>query len=872
MTRGAALLCGAAWLVGAATVNGQEPMDPPPPPGTDSVTVVPGQHYHAGGFHRFLFGAGYRDLWVTPIRAPVLDLSRYAGGLTPSGRGGFGQTTSLHLLDSTRRRFNFRSVDKDPSRGLPSILRGTFVDAVVQDQISALHPEAAIVAQPLVEAAGVLHAAPELFVMPDDPALGEYRREFAGLLGMIEVHADEGPDDTPGFAGSSKVVGTDNLFDEMEKSSRHRVDAPEFLAARLLDLFIGDRDRHSGQWRWARFDRPDGQVRWRPVPEDRDQAFFGLGGFVAWVTHFFTPQFVSFGDNYPNLVWATWNGRGLDRRLLVGLDRSAWDSVAAALQVRWWDSVIGQAVRRMPPAHYAVNGPLLERQLKTRRDRLGELASDFYALLAEHVDIHATDEDELAQVTRLENGQVDVRIYRLADGGAADVPYYQRLFHRGETKEIRLFLHGGKDSVDVRGRAAESILLHIVGGGGDDVLSDSSVVASARRRTRFYDARGDNTFVRGPETVVDRHERTRDVQTERFAAPAPSGPFGIHSRNWGSWLRPAVWTGAEPDVGFFFGGGFSLYSYGFRKVPYAYHLSARAGYAFSPGRARADVRLTAPSLSHAISGEILAVASGIEVLNFYGFGNETPDLDDDLVLVEQQAYSFSPSLTVSIRDPLSVTFGPIVKVSLTELDDPATVLNQLRPFGTQDFGQVGFRAGVQWDTRNRLLAPSRGLFVHVGGTVYAPILTVEETYGRVRGEIRAYLTPGSERAPTLALRAGGEKLWGAFPFFEAAFLGGLETVRGYARQRFAGDASVYGSAELRIPLLRHRIVVPGEVGIQGIADVGRVFVEGERSDRWHRGFGGGLWITLLERVNTVSVSVVASDERVGFYAGAGFAY
>ncbi len=870
--RRAAALGIAACLVGTGAARGQQAARPLPQPGSPPVAVAPGAHYGAGGLHRMFLGGGYRDLWVTPIEVPVLDLARYAGGLTPSGRGGFGQTTSLHLLDSTGRRFNFRSVDKDPSRGLPSLLRGTFVDAVVQDQISALHPEAALVAQPLVEAAGVLHASPELFVMPDDPALSEYRAEFAGLLGLLEVHADEGPGDTPGFAGSASVVGTDNMFDELEADPRHRVDARDFLAARLVDLFMGDRDRHSGQWRWARFEGPRSRVVWRPVPEDRDQAFFGLGGVVAWVTHFFTPQFVAFGEEYPNLVWATWNGRGLDRRLLVELDRSAWDSVAAALQARLSDSVIEHAVRQMPAAHLALNGPELERRLKRRRDALPRMAGDFYALLAKHVDIHATDADELAEVTRLESGEVDVRLYRLEDGQPDHAPYYHRLFDRRETKEIRLFLHGGDDHVVVRGRAEESILLHIVGGGGDDVLADSSVVAGARRRTRFYDARGRNTFVPGPHTVVDREERTRDVESERFSAPEPSGPFGIHSRNWGSWLRPAVWTGAEPDIGVFFGGGLSLYRYGFRKVPYRYHLSARAGYAFSAGRGRAEVRLTAPALSHALSGEVLAVASGIEVLNFYGFGNETPELDDDLVLVEQQEYAFLPTLTVALREALSVSFGPVVKVSLTELDEPGTVVAQLQPFGTQDFGQVGLQGGFRWDTRDRMLAPSRGLLVEVGGVVYAPILTVDQSYGRVRGEARTYLTPGGERAPTLALRAGGEKLWGPFPFFESAFLGGTQTVRGFARQRFAGDGALYGSAEVRLPLLRHGLVVPGEVGVLGIADAGRVFLDGEDSNRWHTGFGGGVWFTLLDRANTLGVSVVVSDERVGWYAGAGFAF
>jgi hypothetical protein len=63
----------------------------------ESVTVTPGALYAAGGLHRFFFGDHYRDLWTTPIRVQVLDLQRFAGGLTPVKRGGGEQTKSLRF-------------------------------------------------------------------------------------------------------------------------------------------------------------------------------------------------------------------------------------------------------------------------------------------------------------------------------------------------------------------------------------------------------------------------------------------------------------------------------------------------------------------------------------------------------------------------------------------------------------------------------------------------------------------------------------------------------------------------------------------------------------------------------------------------------
>jgi hypothetical protein len=804
--------------------------------------------------------------------------------------GGFGQTASLHLDAADGRRFVFRSVNKDPSRGLPSLLRGTFVDDVVRDQVSALHPDAALVVAPLLEAVGVLHATPRLYVMPDDAALGGFRASFAGVLAMLEERPDEAEDDQPGFAESRRVLNTENFFTRLERTPRNRLDAGDFLAARLMDLYVGDRDRHSDQWRWARFPDDGGGYRWRPIPRDRDQAFFALGGLMASISRLWTPQFVSFGKDYPNLVWATWNGRDLDRRLLVELERPTWDSVAAAVQAKLTDSVIDDAVRRMPAPHYARNGPELARILKRRRDRLLAVAGDYYRLLAEYVDIHASDRNETAEITRLEDGAVEVRLYR----GRRREPdesdrYLRRLFHSGETREIRLFMHGGDDRVVLRGAADRSILLHVVGGGGDDRLIDSSVVRLQRRRTRFYDARGDNEFVTGPSTTVDERERTRDSEAERYAAPGPTGPFGIHTRNWGSWWRPVVWTGVEPDVGVFLGGGAVVYAYGFRKVPYKYRLTLRAGYALSAARGRAEVELFSPSLAYNLQGTMLVRASGIETLNFYGFGNGTPEVPDDVARLEQQQYQLVPSLTVLLVRPegraattvlagaggapsLALSFGPVVKVSRTEAD-PEQVVGQVRPLGINTFAQVGLTAGLRFDSRDRLLYPSRGLVLAATGRLYPPVLTVEEPFGRLEAEARAYLTPGgAAHAPTFAFRVGAEKVWGDFPFFEAAFVGGPQTVRGFHDQRFAGDASAYGSGELRLPLTRYSLIVPGELGVFGFADAGRVFTDADPSDRWHVGVGGGIWLSLLDRANTVSLAVARSRERLSLYASAGFGF
>ena len=172
----------AALALGAARSTAQDPARPSTV--AESVTVVPGPIYRTGALGRFFYGEHYRNLWTAPLTVPVLSLDQYAGGLRPLERGGSQQTKSLRFSGADGREYVFRSIDKDPSPSLPPELRGTYARHVLRDLISAQHPGGSLVVARLLDAAGVLHSTPQLAVMPDDPRLGEFRQEFAGMLGL----------------------------------------------------------------------------------------------------------------------------------------------------------------------------------------------------------------------------------------------------------------------------------------------------------------------------------------------------------------------------------------------------------------------------------------------------------------------------------------------------------------------------------------------------------------------------------------------------------------------------------------------------------------------------------------------------------------
>jgi outer membrane protein assembly factor BamA len=185
---------------------------------------------------------------------------------------------------------------------------------------------------------------------------------------------------------------------------------------------------------------------------------------------------------------------------------------------------------------------------------------------------------------------------------------------------------------------------------------------------------------------------------------------------------------------------------------------------------------------------------------------------------------------------------------------------------------MGAGAGISLDTRDSQKAPTTGVTLNLDGTVFPEAGDVESTFGELHGDVSFYQSNPILNTPTLALRAGGKHVWGEFPYYEAAYIGGAGTLRGFPRQRFAGDASLFGNAELRLPLRRVYVFVPGTFGVFGLIDTGRVFFDGETSHKWHVGAGGGLWIAFLNPNNTVSVSVASGDEGTRVYLASGLAF
>jgi hypothetical protein len=826
----------------------------PLPAWADSAIVMaPGPQYARGGLFRTFAGNHHRDMWVTPIRVPVLDLHRFAGGLTALEAHTGSQTKSLRFQGADGKQYQFRSVDKDPTALLAPELQTSTMAKLQRDGVSSSHPAASLVASALLKAAGVLHVPQVYVVMPDDPALGEYRGDFKGMLGMIEERPSK---EAETFAGARRIISPTKLFEKIDASPENRVDARAFLAARLMDILMGDRDRHRDQWRWASFGKGK-PVLWQPISRDHDEAFVNLDGPILAVTRLYYPPLVAFRDDYPRLYQLNWHAREVDRRFLVELDRATWDSVASALQTTLTDSVIVGAADHMPPEMVAVDSGRLARTLEHRRDSLVSEARKYYAFLSHEVEVRATDAPEITVVDRTDPDHLELTI---RERGRAE-PYFRRVFDGRETHEIRLKMWGGDDSVVVRGGEGP-IALKVVGGGGDDVFADSS----RGDHLKFYDDSGQTTLtsLRGGKVNGKRWDEWIGSDTNRYPP-----------REWGTWWRPISWLAANGDLGLFIGGGFLRTEYGFRRTPYASHIEARVGYATGAQAFKADLHGEFHPENANPFWRLHARASGIEVLRYYGLGNETPASDNsDFNRLEQQEYTLEPSLVVPLGKSARVSAGLSAEYFHTGQNDGRFIQTiQDTLYGANDFGQTGGHLALDVDTRDREANPRYGAYLRAGAGLFPPVWDVTDTYGSVEAEGAAFLSAKMIASPTLALRAGGRKVFGdRFPFQQSAFIGGSSSVRGFFSNRFAGDASVFGNVELRLQVATTYRILPGFWGVFVNGDAGRVYLDGDSPGGWHTSGGGGVWVALLDRSNTVTFGVAASEERTTFYLGTGFGF
>ncbi|WP_162053749.1 hypothetical protein [Pontibacter pamirensis] len=458
------------------------------PATVDSVTVQAGRHYKRSFLYKALWGERHRKAWSMPVTVPVLQVDTVKGGFKIEKIGGGKQSINVTMVGGDGMTYSLRTVDKRPEINLPFPLSKTFIADLVLDQTSALHPYAALVVAPLASAAGVVQATPVLvYVRPKEEKLGEHNELLSDRLYMLEEKYNDKRALIGELDEAQNIVGTGKMLKQRYSDSNHTIDELAFAKARLLDLLIGDRDRHEDQWEWAVYKEGPKHI-YRTIPKDRDNAFYRIdNGLLTWLMSrkWAFRKYASFSGKYKDVKALTIKSKDIDARAMPQVTAQQFDSLARELQRSLTDEVIEQAVRRLPEAVYRLEGESLAVKLKNRRDKLDKAAREFYQVLAKEVLVIGTDEAEQFEVVRLNDEETEVTVRRKSDGTVT----YHRVFHRAETKRVELHGLGGSDEFNVEGQVRKGIKITIVDEEREDNIRDISRVGGWRKKLAVYNSK-----------------------------------------------------------------------------------------------------------------------------------------------------------------------------------------------------------------------------------------------------------------------------------------------------------------------------------------------------------------------------------------------
>jgi len=780
------------------------------------------------GIERFLYGQRYRCLWAVPVAVPPLGLP---GPLTESRvedategrRAGF-----LRFSTPDGTRWVYRALDRDLVAVAPAPLRENLLPSVIQGLNASRHPGAAPVVQALAAAGGTLVPPSELVRLEEslpvptgDGRLGYLRRA-----------------DTAG-------ITTTQLLDSLRAGGAHPFDAEAYLRERLFDTWLGSWDDAPDLWRWELGGMPR---RWTPRPRERDRAFAMYDGLLAGMGRRYLPGFVSFGEGYDDQLGVMPLQRAFDRQLLAMLDWTVWDSTAALMQRALTDSVIAAAVAREPPEYAALDGSRLAAILRARRDALPEAARRLYRIVNQEAALLGTAGADTVSVTQLPDDGVDVEF---SDGR-------RRHFAPGDADAISLYLGGGPDLVRLHGRGA--------GGPWVDIRWQPGLTVTGDRGT------GLKTTLFGGGTVPAGVRA--DVVKDTLAPPEisdvnllrpPAEP--LH----GTVLGPVVWLDVNSDLGVLLGGGVNLTTYRVGHQPYYRWLQVKGGYATTPGDFAIELHGKFNRWRSRTAVTLDAGLSQIAVLHFFGYGNTTPfDQPKDYYRARQNQLYLYPAWNFRSSPSSHVTIGPLFKWVVTDTLQN-TLINTTRPYGVPDFSQLGVQATATLDTRDVARFTRRGLLLSAGGTFYPFVFGAGNSFGGIRASVATFLTPKTLSRVTLALRGTLRVAVGDVPVHEAAFAGGSSTLRGYEAGRFAGNAAVFFNNEVRVHLTTFPFIVPWQLGVVAIGDVGRVF-DPPSANVWHGSVGGGLWVAMPDRSIGGVITAVHSPEGTSVWLGTGFMF
>lgn len=848
-------------------------------PAFKTASIYPEELMDKSGFHKWLWGERYRKYYGTKVKAPTVRLDTLYGGLTVVRKGGGNQSSSLRLKDKDGKQYVMRALLKSAERYLQAIafqeryIIGKFEDTSIErlllDLYTGAHPYAPFTTGTLSDAAGLYHTNPKLFYIPKQSTLGDFNDEFGDELYMIEEHVSDGHSNLESFGKTKKIESTYDLINKLRKDEKYELDGTTYARARLFDMLIGDWDRHVDQWRWAEFDGENGKKIYRPIPRDRDQAYSQWGdGFVLGFGSRAVPSlriFEGFGEEIRSVKGFTSSPRtfALDMALLSETDRDTWVEQAKLIQENVTEEVIDEALLGFPEEVRDETVDKIKKTLLSRKRNLVETAKEYYGVINKYSVVTGTDKDDYFNITALKDGSLEVRGYRIKGGEKKDL-FFEKTYYPEFTKEVWIYGLDDDDVFDVSTKTSK-IKVRIVGGQNNDIYK----IDEKAKKVHTYDLKAKNNTY--DEAFGGTVHRLNDYDTNTYDF------LKIKASN--NTFLPLL--GFNPDDGFSIGVTDTYTFNGFRQNPFTQQHTFNAGFYFATSGFDLGYIGEFAHVLENVNLELNArFTSPNFAVNFFGFGNETENNDDEEELeldfnrVKIRTIKFAPSLVWRGRLGSKVRLG----VSYENYDVEETEDRFIEGFFTdagrdtqQDF--FGVDAEYGYSNADSEAFPTLGMSFSLHGGYKTNLSDSGRAFGFIIPSLSIDHRLCSNGKLVLATKVKGHfNIGDDFEFYQGASIGANNGLRGFRFQRFTGKTAFYQNTDIRFSFRsRQAGFLPVTPGIFGGFDYGRVWFPEDSSDKWHNSVGGGFFVNGAD-ILSANIGLFNSSDGLRFAFGLGFGF
>jgi hypothetical protein len=711
---------------------------------------------------------------------------------------------------------------------------------------------------------GGKYTNPQIFYIPKHKYLGEYNDEYGGELYMIEERPEEAYTDERNFGYADDIESTYDIIEKVREDEKYKIDENAYIRARLFDMLVGDWDRHQDQWRWAQFNQENGDKVYKPIPRDRDQVFSNFDGTLLDIIRFIAGsarQLQVYDSELKDVKWMNSAGVKLDRVVIQQSELDAWIKQAKFLEDNVTDEVIDRAFKKIPEAVQDSIISDIKIKLKGRRGNLQDIATRYYNYLNELVVLTGTDKDDYIEVTRIGDGLTNVKISRLKDGGISE-PFIDRTYDHNITKELWIYGLDDDDIFIVKGRANNSIFTRLIGGQGNDTYN-----ILEGQKIKVYDHKSKKNTVLAKNGA--RFKFT-DVYTLNL--------FNYEkNRTKGMGFNPSV--GYNPDDGILLGIDAAYTVNGFQRNPFSQQHAFTGIFAFETSGFELDYEGEFANFffdwNLNIGGKY---TNPMYTNNFFGFGNETINFVEDFDYNRVRKSIYAGHIGILKHSPFGSDYGFRAVIEGIQIQDTENrFISDLIPLANDEFFKRKYFGAIEAEydylSTDNKINPSKAMkfFLNVGAKT--DFQDLDKLFGYINSNIEFYNSLTKNKRFVLRtdlrtqLRIGGD-----FEFYQAANIGGDTGLRGYRNERFTGRNSLVAGADFHyyFPSFKTRIL-PIQIGIFSGGDVGRVWLKGDFSGKWHNDYGGGIRITAAESLSgTVRYFVGEDGSRLAIGFGLKF--